>query len=268
MSATGTAIDRDRALAIQQRALADWIAMLGGAAPDSRRLRLGGVSAAIVPSVPHRSIANSVNYVDAAALADSLAALDAAYVEAGVKAWTVWTPEFDRDAILALEAAGHRFDGRPMAMVLDLDRFEPPDLGGFDYDTDGDLPTLGAVNDEAYGFPGDGVAPLFAERPEGLDLRVYRAHLDGEPACMLSTIDHEPTEGASGPDCGVYFVATRERARGRGLATRLTAAALVEARGRGCATSSLQASALGEPIYTALGYASCFRLHMYERRRT
>jgi GNAT superfamily N-acetyltransferase len=267
MSAPRTAIDRDRALAIQQRAMADWIAMLGGAAPDSRVLRLGGVTAAVVPSVPHRSIANSVNYTDAAGLADSLATLDAEYVDAGVQAWTVWTPEFDQEAIAALEGAGHKLDGRPLAMVLDLDRFESPDLGGFDYDDDGDLPTLGALNDEAYGFPGDGIAPLFAERPEGIDLRVYRAHLDGELACVLSTIDHEPTEGAAGPDCGVYFVATREEARGHGLATRLTAAALVEARGRGCATSSLQASALGEPIYLALGYASCFRLHMYERRR-
>ena len=66
----------------------------------------------------------------------------------------------------------------------------------------------------------------------------------------------------------IYFVATREAARGRGLATRLLAAALVEARGRGCATSSLQSSAMGERIYDALGYRPWFRLHMYERRRS
>jgi hypothetical protein len=36
MSTAEAAIDRNRALAIQQRAMCDWIAMLGGAAPDSR----------------------------------------------------------------------------------------------------------------------------------------------------------------------------------------------------------------------------------------
>jgi GNAT superfamily N-acetyltransferase len=268
MTATGAAIERDRALAIQQRGMRDWIAMLGGSAPDSRFLELDGAAAAIVPAVPDRSIANSVNYSDAGALAESLDRLTAAYDEAGVNAWTVWTPEFDREAIAVLEAAGHAFDGRPMAMVLELERFEPPDPGGLDYDRGGDMPTLGKVNDAAYGFAaGEGMAALFAQQPEDLDLRIYRARLDGETVSVLATIDHEPLDGAGGGDCGIYFVATHEAARGRGLATRLLTAALVEARDRGCATSSLQSSAMGEPIYVALGYQPCFRLHMYERRK-
>lgn len=268
MSATKAPIDRDRALAIQQRAMRDWIAMLGGSAPGSRLVEIDGVAAAIVPAVPDRSIPNSVNYSDAGALADSLDELAAIYDEAGVNAWTVWTPEFDREAIAALEAAGHAFDGRPLAMVLEFERFEPPDLGGLDYDAEGNMPTLGEVNDAAYGFAaGEGMAALFAEHPEGIDLRIYRARMDGETACVLGTIDHEPLEGAAGSDCGIYFVATREGARGRGLASRLLAAALVEAHGRGCATSSLQASAMGESVYAALGYRGYFRLHMYERRK-
>ena len=269
MSRTAARIDRDRALAIQQRAMRDWIAMLGGSAPDSRFLEADGVAAAIVPSVPERSIANSVNYTDAAALADSLDRLAAAYDAAGVNAWTVWTPEFDREAIAALEAAGHAFDGKPLAMVLELERFEPPDLAGLDYDEGGDMPTLGEINDSAYGFAaGEGMAALFAARPEGIDVRIYRAQLDGETACVLATIDHDGPDGAGGDDCGIYFVATREAARGRGLATRLLSAALVEARGRGCTTSSLQSSAMGERIYDTLGYRRWFRLHMYERRRS
>jgi GNAT superfamily N-acetyltransferase len=267
MSRTAARIDRDRALAIQQRAMRDWIAMLGGSAPDSRFLEADGVAAAIVPSVPERSIANSVSYTDAGALADSLDRLAAAYDAAGVNAWTVWTPVFDREAIAALEAAGHAFDGKPLAMVLELERFEPPDLAGLDYDEGGDMPTLGDINDAAYGFaPGEGMAALFAARPEGIDVRIYRARLDGETACVLATIDHDGPEGAGG-DCGIYFVATREDARGHGLATRLLSAALVEARGRGCTTSSLQSSAMGERIYDTLGYRRWFRLHMYERRR-
>ena len=186
-----------------------------------------------------------------------------------MNAWTVWTPEFDREAIAALEAAGHSFDGKPLAMVLELERFEPPDLGGLDYDEGGDMPTLGEINDSAYGFAaGEGMAALFAAHPEGIHVRIYRARLDGETACVLATIDHDGLDGAGGDDCGIYFVATREDARGRGLATRLLSAALVEARGRGCATSSLQSSAMGERIYDTLGYRRWFRLHMYERRRS
>ena len=46
------------------------------------------------------------------------------------------------------------------------------------------------------------------------------------------------------------------------------AAMLAEARERGLATSSLQASAMGEPVYAAMGYEPCFRLRLYERRGT
>jgi GNAT superfamily N-acetyltransferase len=109
------------------------------------------------------------------------------------------------------------------------------------------------------------MAPLFGRIPPELEMRLYRARLDGEVACMLATIDHEP-EDAAGPDCGIYFVATPEAHRGRGLAGRLLGAALAEARERGCATSSLQASAMGQPLYARLGYQEYFRWNMYERR--
>ena len=41
-------------------------------------------------------------------------------------AWTVWVPEFDREAVELLEAAGHVFDGSPMAMSVELEGFERP----------------------------------------------------------------------------------------------------------------------------------------------
>jgi GNAT superfamily N-acetyltransferase len=72
---------------------------------------------------------------------------------------------------------------------------------------------------------------------------------------------------ANDGDCGIYLVATAPRQRGRGLATRLLAAALAEAAARGCATSTLQSSPQGRPIYEALGYEPQFALHLYERRR-
>ena len=67
-------------------------------------------------------------------------------------------------------------------------------------------------------------------------------------------------------DAGILFVATPPEMRGRRLASRLLTAALIEARGRGMRTSSLQASALGSPIYERLGYSTHFSFHIMERR--
>jgi GNAT superfamily N-acetyltransferase len=66
----------------------------------------------------------------------------------------------------------------------------------------------------------------------------------------------------------VYLVATLPEARGRGLATALVSHALREARTRGCATSSLQATARGRPVYERLGYRSIGAAQMWERRST
>jgi hypothetical protein len=51
-----------------------------------------------------------------------------------------------------------------------------------------------------------------------------------------------------------------------GLASRLMTVALVDARGRGLETSSLQGSPMGQPVYRRLGYGDDFHLRMYERR--
>jgi GNAT superfamily N-acetyltransferase len=52
---------------------------------------------------------------------------------------------------------------------------------------------------------------------------------------------------------GIYVVATREPYRGRGIGAALTAAAVAEGRRRGLAVTSLQASAMGKPVYERLG---------------
>jgi GNAT superfamily N-acetyltransferase len=91
------------------------------------------------------------------------------------------------------------------------------------------------------------------------EVRLYRARVGGEAACVLGTIDHED-------DLGFYFVATDPGHRGKGLASRLMAVALADARERGFSTSSLQASPMGQPVYERLGYEAHFRLNLYERR--
>jgi ribosomal protein S18 acetylase RimI-like enzyme len=52
----------------------------------------------------------------------------------------------------------------------------------------------------------------------------------------------------------VSFVATRPAARGQGLATAVTRAALLDARQRGARTASLQATAMAERLYNRLGF--------------
>ena len=261
-------IDAEAAQRIQRTAFRYFLDLIGRSHPDSRVVELDGVAASVVPATPDRSIANSVIYRDPDSLAAGLGELAAVYERAGVNAWTVWCPPTDREGIGVLERAGHVLDGTPAAMVLELARFAEPDLGDLDWDAAASPELMARLNDAAYGLTRENGFGIALERPPPeLGLRIYQARLEGEPVCVLGTLDHRGDPDLGGPDCGIYFVATDERARGRGLATRLLSAALVEARERGCRTSSLQSSSMGEPVYAALGYRSYFRFGMYERRR-
>ena len=252
-------IARERLVAIQRRAMRDCVRMLGSSSPGAGVVERDGVTASVGPACPDRSIANSVTFEDPATLVGMLDELAGLYEEAGIEAWTVWVPDFDAETIAALEQAGHAFDGEPLAMALELEGWEAPPLDDLEWDTDLDPSLLGELNDLAYGLePERGVGRALAEPPE--QVRLYQARVDGRPASVLATMDHDD-------DLGFYWVATDPEHRGRGLASRLMAAALADARERGMATSSLQSSALGRPVYERLGFAGDFRFHMYERRR-
>ena len=254
MSATA----REQALALQKRGLRDWICLLGASSPGASVHARDGITAAIVPACPGRSICNSVTYEDAASLAAGLDELAELYERAGIAAWTVWTPEFDADAIDILEAGGHALDAAPSAMSLELAGYEPPEPGDLDWDTEPDPADLGRINDIAYGLAPDALlSPGLAEPGPGV--RLYQARADGATACVLGTMDHDS-------DLGFYFVATDPERRGRGLASRLMGVAIADAIDRGMATSSLQGSPMGRPIYRKLGYGDDFALRMYERR--
>jgi GNAT superfamily N-acetyltransferase len=251
-------MSREAALALQKRGLRDWVSLLGASSPGARVYARHGITAAVVPTCPERSICNSVTYDDAPALAAGLDDLTAMYEDAGIVAWTVWTPEFDQDASDILESSGHAVDGTPMAMSLRLTEFEPPEIADLNWDNDLEPGEIGLLNELAYGLPedsgfADGLSHL------GAPATVYRARVDGATACVLAAIDHDD-------DLGFYFVATHPDRRGLGLATRLMTVALLDATIRGLRTSSLQASPMGRPVYRRLGYADDFTLRMYERR--
>jgi GNAT superfamily N-acetyltransferase len=249
---------REQALGLEKRALHDWLAILGSAAPESRVVDAEGVRGAIVPACPTRSIPNSVSYTDADSLRAGLDEVSAAYEDAGIAAWTVWVPDFDTEAIELLTAAGHVIDGAPSAMTLELADLEDRDDFSLEWSNTASPADLGRINDLAYGLPADSgmAAGLAAPGPE---LTIYDARVGGEVACVLGTADH-------GADLGVYFVATDPAHQGVGLAGRLMRVALAAARERGLRTSSLQSSARGKPVYEALGYVEHFALQLYEKR--
>jgi ribosomal protein S18 acetylase RimI-like enzyme len=79
----------------------------------------------------------------------------------------------------------------------------------------------------------------------------FIAYLDGEPASIAMTI-------VSHGVAGIYWVGSLERARGLGLGRAVTVAATNAGLARGAEIASLQASPMGKPIYTKLGYETAF----------
>lgn len=224
----------------------------------ARLLEPPGVTAAVVPATPERSVLNSVVYERPRDLAAALEELAAAYEQAGIRAWTVWVPPFDRDSAALLERAGHALDAEPLAMAMELDRFEAPAGPSLEIECGWEVEALCRLNDLAYPREGNSFGPALRDLPSD-GARIYLARIEGEEASTLM-VRHV------GDDCRIEWVATRPDARGRGLATALLAQALLDSRERGSTTSTLEATRAGAPIYRRLGYRPLGALQMWERR--
>jgi GNAT superfamily N-acetyltransferase len=216
-----------------------------------RWIERDGVGALVMPSVPERSIVNSVTYAPDADVAAAYGALESHYAE--VDAWTVWVPDHDRATAEFLEARGHVLDASPAAMVADLATIRAPERPpAWERATP---EQIGHVNNVAYGMEGDSLERAFREASAGEGFHLYVA----ADACVLGIHDCDG-------DAGVFFVATLPEARGRGLAGALLAIALLEARERGCDISTLQATKAGAPVYGRLGYETFGSIEMWEKR--
>jgi GNAT superfamily N-acetyltransferase len=253
----GTAWLADEWLARMYRSFSISVRVMTEGSEGASLLEPEGVCAALCPAASERSVFNSVLYETPEALAAARDQLADAYDEAGC-AWTVWVPEADRDSAALLEAAGHKLDAKPRAMVMDLDELPDTEPGDLDWDGDADAGEVARVNDAAYGDEPGTFARGIGCPPK--TIRFYRARVDGKTASVLGTIDHDG-------DCSVWWVATLPEARGRGLAGHLQHQALAEGRERGCTTTTLQATKLGAPVYTRLGYRDIGELQMWELRR-
>jgi GNAT superfamily N-acetyltransferase len=216
-----------------------------------------GVSAAIVPGSPKRSFFNSVLYDDPVSMVGSIDAIAETYAEAGIDAWTVWVPAADAAVADALEAAGHRLDATPRAMAMPLDGLRPPEPDpDLEIREEPDYELVSSLNEVGYGFaPGE--FPVM--RGDLSALRVYLGSIDGETVGCAGAFAH-------GTDCEIVFVAVLPEGRGRGISGRLMARALTDAAEQGLETTTLQATALGYPVYVKLGYGDYGELQMWERR--
>jgi GNAT superfamily N-acetyltransferase len=218
---------------------------------------VGGVRAAVTPSVPDRSLPNAVLYEDPGDVVAALPELERLYAEAGVRAWTVWVHPGDDDLAAALAQAGHAHDGQPMGMAAALDELDLEPRRELDVEQVSDWPLFGALNDRAYGITGLADV-LGAFRAEGA--RGWLARVDGEPACCVTIAPHEG-------DAYVCLVATVPEFRGRGLFSELMRHALRAARDTdGCTTTTLEGSPMGEPVYDHMGYRPLGRFGLWERR--
>jgi GNAT superfamily N-acetyltransferase len=220
--------------------------------------RDGDVSAAMVPRAPDRSIFNSVFYEDGERLLSALELIADVYEDAGINAWTVWVPPGDTATAAGLERAGHTLDGEPRLMGTALCGLQAPAPDpGLRISEREDRVAMARMNEIAYGYP-EGDFDAVAEAPMP-GIRIFFAALGDQEVSTLAIWPH-------GSDAVVIWVATLPEARGRGIAGRLLARALAEARDQGLETTTLQSSRLGAPVYARLGYRDLGAAQIWERR--
>jgi ribosomal protein S18 acetylase RimI-like enzyme len=217
---------------------------------------LRSAQAILTPDRADRSLLNAAVYDDPADVPlDELAAFFAP-----VQAWCVWVQPGHDDLVRACEARGMVIDGTPMMMGGELGDL---DLAAHDVPAQigpGTWAEMGAINDAAYGLPAEHFAPVMRRlTTEGYRLAVARR--DGAALACAGAL-------LAGANAHVVFVATLPDARRQGLAAECMRSVLRAALADGCTTTTLEASAAGEPIYAAMGYDSLGRYRMMEARRT
>jgi hypothetical protein len=193
-------------LATMFRTMASYASLHASGAPTNRVSRMDGVVATITPSTPDRSVLNSVLYERREALEQALERLAADYEAAGVRAWTVWVPERDREAATLLEQAGHRVEGKPASMVLMHDHEE--DCGFWFAAT---TPRLAAGGSQAGSFTAPCSTPASAVASPALRRRQRWA---GRSTNGSATGTWEAWRCGSGADADLRRKGARNRARG------------------------------------------------------
>jgi GNAT superfamily N-acetyltransferase len=154
----------------------------------------------------------------------------------------------------ALEPFGWKRRESPtpgMALPLPAESIPPvPDgLTIEEVGTQGELARFRDAAFRGFGYPPQ-IAPRFMN--EWLlaqpNVRLYAGVVAGEVVVTSALV-------TTGSVAGVYWVGTLEAQRRRGYGEALTWAAVAAGQRAGCTVASLQASAMGKPVYERMGFA-------------
>jgi ribosomal protein S18 acetylase RimI-like enzyme len=228
--------------------------LLGGHAGPGRVIERAGLVASVVPNAPDSPTLNAAVAIDPQAGPRHLEELRRSYEAAQIRRWGVWLDGGATDAAEQLRRAGLQVSTSSPGMGAMLHQ-----QGSHEIPQHTDLATVGRVNDLAYGNFDGRLERTLTPLPNGV-LSGYRADYDGQAAAVALALHHND-------DCGISFVATVPDARRRGLATAVMRQALQDAIANGCTTTTLQATDVGERLYTNLGYHRLCNMQLWELTR-
>ncbi len=189
-----------------------------------------------------------------------------AFFAARSRGFAVWvrgdTPE-DEDLTAAAETAGFKQVFAMPEMVFGERAKELPPPDGVEMSrvsSAADADDYWRVAIEAYadnGFPPEIFA--YYENHDGLsaaNAAAFLARVDGRPAGISMTIVTRSV-------AGIYWVGSTAEARGRGLGSAVTAAAVNAGFDLGAGIASLQASPMGENLYRRMGFETIFDYRLF-----
>jgi ribosomal protein S18 acetylase RimI-like enzyme len=229
-------------------------ALLGGHAGPGRVIERPGIIASVVPSAPDSPTLNAAVALEPDRAPEHLDELRERYADANVRRWGVW---LNADAGLPAQALAHAgmvVTAASPGMGAEIEVLE----AGDEAPKSADLTTVGQVNDLAYGNYDGRLERTLKPLPNGI-LHGYKVDYQGKPAAVALALHHHG-------DAGISFVATIPKARRLGLAKAVMRQALTEAAKRGCTTTTLQATEVGEKLYTSMGYRHLCVMQLWERR--
>jgi ribosomal protein S18 acetylase RimI-like enzyme len=102
----------------------------------------------------------------------------------------------------------------------------------------------------------DHFAHVISKATSGCDTTLYLGTVGGQPVASSTLY-------LSDGIAGIYHVATLPDFRNKGIGRSITLAPLLRAKAMGFRTAILQATQLGQPVYTRLGFVELSRLGRY-----
>jgi GNAT superfamily N-acetyltransferase len=230
--------------------------LLGGDAAGGVVTDEGGIVASFVASAPDSPTLNAAIVVGRELDLERLEHMRERWEQLGVRRWGVWVDGANYPVTDTLRLVRMRVTSSSPGMAAEIAQLS---LNGRRPAHATDLATVGHVNDLAYGNPDGRLERTLSPLPRGI-LHAYMAELQGRPASVALALHHQD-------DCGISFVATAPHARRQGLAADVMQAVAADARAAGLTSATLQATALGEKLYAALGYRKVSDMQLWERRR-